>query len=318
MKTLAANSSLPAEPLIDEIPLSLWGRSDLRVLPWERDPVDLGFHSYTYLVGSDSDMYVAKCVPAAQGPKFTSGLTVALVVEEHGIPAGGPLPTAQGEITAYHGEWCWALLRHLDGGRADENDPVHMRRAGETLGAIHTALVDTPPPPDILSWDHLDVMMVAEAPFLEDKPWIQRAMCEAYETVAGKVTVGLLHADASMNTFRVKPDSMGLFDWGEVMYGPLLFDVATALSYLERSVDVGPLLRGYIAKSPVPPSELPHLGALLKFRAAAEAWIYARRAWVGNDIGNIGELSNANLLDRARKNLASAEQDGERFLSQYE
>ncbi|MGW5689896.1 phosphotransferase enzyme family protein [Streptomyces asiaticus] len=315
---MATNSSLPAEPLTDDIPLSLWGRNDLRVLPWDRDPVDLGFHSYTYLIGSDSDMYVAKCVPAAQGPKFTSGLKVALVVEDHGIPAGAPLQTVKGEVTAYHGEWCWALLRHLDGGRADENDPVHMRRAGETLGAVHTALADTLPPPDILRWDHLDGMMSAQAPFLDDKPWIQQAMREAHETVSGKVTMGLLHSDASMNTFRVKPDSMGLFDWGEVMYGPFLFDVATALSYLDKSVDVGPLLQGYMAKSPVPRSELPLIGTLLKFRAAAEAWIYARREWVGNDIGNIGDLSNANLLDRARKNLASAEEDGKRFLSQHE
>jgi homoserine kinase type II len=263
-------------------------------------------------------MYVAKCVPSAQGSKFTSGLKVAQVVEDHGIPAGAALPTVKGEITAYHGEWCWALLRHVDGGRADENNPVHMRRVGETLGAIHTALVDTPVPPDILRWDHLDVMISAEAPFLDDKPWIQQAMREAHETVSGKVMMGLLHSDASMNTFRVKPDSMGLFDWGEVMYGPFLFDVATALSYLDKSVDVGPLLRGYMAKSPVSPTELPFIGALLKFRAAAEAWIYARRKWVGNNIGNLADLSNANLLDRAQKNLASAEEDGERFLSQFE
>lgn len=318
MSTLAVSSSLPAEPVTDDVPLSLWGRDDLRVLPWERDSVDLGFHSYTYLVGSDSDLYVAKCVPVDQGPKFTSGLKVALVVEDHGISAGAPLPTVEGEVSAYQGEWCWALLRHVDGGRADENNPDHMRLAGETLGAVHTALVGTPPPPDILRWDHLDVMMSAEAPFLEDKPWIQQAMREAHETVSGKVTMGVLHADASMNTFRVKPDSMGLFDWGEVMYGPFLFDVATALSYLDKSVDVGPLLRGYMAKAPVSRSELAFIGTLLKFRAAAEAWIYARREWVGNNIGNLGDLTNANLLDRARKNLASAEEDGARFLSQYE
>jgi Ser/Thr protein kinase RdoA (MazF antagonist) len=318
MNTVAANSSLPAEPLADEVPLFLWGRADLRVLSWERDPVDLGFHSYTYLVGSDAERYVAKCVPVAQGPKFTSGLNVAQVVEEHGIPAGAALPTVDGAVTAYDGDWCWALLRYVDGGRADENDPVHMRLAGETLGAVHTALVGTPVPPDIMSWHHLDVLMVDPAPFLEDKPWIQEAMREAHDTVSDNVTMGLLHADASMNTFRVRTDSMGLFDWGEVMHGPLLFDVATALSYLEKPVNVGPLLRGYVAKAPVAESELRYLGALLKFRAAAEAWIYARREWVGNDIGNVGELSNEYLLDRARRNLASAELDGKRFLSQYE
>ena len=47
---------------------------------------------------------------------------------------------------------------------------------------------------------------------------------------------------------------------------------------------------------------------------AAEAYIYARREWACNNVGfEGGQYDNASLLERARKNVETAEQNAERF-----
>lgn len=305
--------SLPPEPLVGELPLDMWGWDGWEVRPWDRDPIDMGYNSYTFLAEHDSRKHVVKCVPAGMGPKFTDGLSVAKVVEEHGIPAGGPLLTTSGEVTAYQGEWCWAVLKHLDGEQGSEKVPDHLCRVGETLGAIHGALLATPPPAHITRWDRLDAML-ADAPFLTDKPWIQQAMHEARDAVPADATMGLTHADPVIAAFRMGDGWTGIIDWGEVAYAPCLYDVAITLSYLEESVDARPLLEGYLAKSPVQRSELSLLGPLLKFRAAAEAWVYARREWTGNNVGfDGGPYTNAMLIERAQRNIESAEENGRRF-----
>jgi len=98
------------------------------------------------------------------------------------------------------------------------------------------------------------------------------------------------------------------------MYAPCLLDMATTLSYFDEAVDAGPFPTSYLGTSPVRRLEVAALAAMLTLRSAAEAYIYARREWACNNVGfEGGQYDNASLLERARKNVETAEQNAERF-----
>jgi Ser/Thr protein kinase RdoA (MazF antagonist) len=297
----------------DRFPLHLWGWQEWSVRPWHRDAADLGYNSHTHLVIHESERYVVKVVPKEVGPKYTDGLAVAALVEAAGIPTGAPVPTAAGDLTAYDGERCWGVLRFLDGTRVDTADARHLGLVGQTLGRIHAVLQHVEPPPHLLRWDQLGGAF-GDAPFLADKAWILEAFGAAFAALPSDLTMGLIHCDPHADSFRIGATAVGVIDWGEVMYAPCLLDVATTLSYFDESVDARPFLASYLETAPMRRTELAALAAMLKLRAAAEAYIYASRDWMGNNVGfDGGQHDNVSLLERARKNIDSAEQHAERF-----
>ncbi|MFB7248992.1 hypothetical protein CW362_39545 [Streptomyces populi] len=304
-----------AVPEAHDLPLALWGWQGWTVEPWERLPGDEGYSSHTYLVRHDGVRHVVKAVRKDMGPKLTAGLLVAQEVERHGIAAGGPLPTTGGEVTAYQGDFCYSLLTYLDGERVDETDPAHLRAVGRTLGRIDSVLLHAPVPEGVPRWNEVLELFLLEQGFLEGHDWIRRTLEQAGGALSpDDLTIGLINCDAAAKEFRVLGDTAGLLDWSEAMYAPCMLELATTLSYLEDETDGEPLVRGYFEEGPADRAELGFLADILRFRCAAEGWIYAARQSAGDETGTTASTwSNEKLIERARQNAENADRIAARF-----
>ncbi|GAA2617973.1 phosphotransferase enzyme family protein [Streptomyces axinellae] len=297
---------LPQAPATDELPLHLWEAEGFTVAPWPEGTWQTGYNSHTWLLERSGARVVLKAVPKAQAVKFASGLRAAELAEQAGIPAGAPRRTRAGDLVAEHGPWCWGLLEYVAGRPPEPGNPQDLARAGHTLGRIHAALRDIPPLPQTLVWPHLD-WLLAEQPFLEGREWIQQAIREGLETAASEnLSSGVIHCDPRLTEFRFEEDRAGLLDWGEVMHGPHVFDLAGTLSFLDEETDPATFLAGYLETSPAPACDFTSLPVMLKVRAATEGWIYASREYHGVDLGQSLEYSNAKLIERARDNVRAA------------
>ena len=297
---------LPDAPVDDELPLHFWAENGLTVVPWPEETWQIGYNSHTWLLEAEGERRVLKAVPREQGTKFASGLHAAETVQRRGIPSGAPRRTREGDIVAEEGAWCWALLEYVDGRPTDLDNPAELAQVGRTLGNIHAALRDVPPLPQTMVWTQMD-WVFEEQPFLKEHEWIQQALREGFAAIHENLSDGIIHCDPRLTEFRFDGDSVGLLDWGEVMHGPHVFDVAATLSFVEDDVDPTPFVAGYVETSPASSEELIYLPTMLKMRAALEGWIYARRLHFGVDLGQIAEYNNANLIERSRENALTAD-----------
>lgn len=297
---------LPEAPTAGQLPLPLWGAQQFSVVDWPQDSFQIGYNSHTWLLADGDDLAVLKAVPADQAVKFASGLTAAGIAELAGIPAGAPRPTLDGATVAVDGPWSWALLNYVRGTRTDASDAAQLAQAGRTLGRIHTALKDTPPLPETMVWTHME-WALAPMPFLDGLEWIQQALREVMEQLPDDLSQGVIHCDPRLTEFRFDGDTIGLIDWGEVMHGPHISDLAATVSFMDEGTDPKPFLSGWAETAPGSADELVYLPVLLKARAALEGWVYARRAAFGVDLGQIGEHNNHTLIERSRQNILAAE-----------
>lgn len=294
---------LPTAPEDQVLPLDRWGNGEWSVLPWEREVVDQGYNSHTWKVARGEESYVLKAVPESHAAPFETGLGMARLVADEGIPSGAPISTTDGELVVHADNWCWGLLAHMGGDRVDTTDPAQMRVVGGTLASIHRALKDVPAPGTVISWNRID-WLLAEDEFLKPYPWIQRAIGEARDAIPGDLTVGIVHGDPRVTEFRIDNAVGGLLDWGEVMHAPHIFDVASTLSYLDSEADRESFLRGYLDNSVIEAGELAHVDAMRKFRYAVEGWFFAQRERFQITLGQEGgEHTNASILKMKQEDI---------------
>ncbi|WP_369355252.1 phosphotransferase enzyme family protein [Streptomyces sp. cg2] len=297
---------LPAAPAAEDLPLHLWEDADFRVVPWPAETWKIGYNSHTWLLERDGDRAVLKAVPKGYGVKFASGLRAAEMAERAGIPSAAPRRTRAGEVVAEHGDWCWGLLEYLEGRPTNTDDPAELAMVGGTLGRIHESLRAVPPLPETMVWSRMEWLLEPQ-PFLADLEWIQQAIREGFAALPEILSDGIIHCDPRLTEFRFDGAKVGLLDWGEVMHGPHMLDVATTLSFMDPEIDPTPFLKGYLETSPAGVEDFAQLPTMLKLRAAIEGWIYARRRHFDVDLGQIGEHTNSTLIDRARDNIAAAD-----------
>lgn len=94
---------------------------------------------------------------------------------------------------------------------------------------------------------------------------------------------GLLHGDPAPGAFRLDPAAgrCGIIDWSYFLYGPPLYDLASAAMYVGGVAQAGDLIEAYLAEGMLP---------------AAEAWRISR-----NDLTGIaGPQENEKGLEDAR------------------
>lgn len=100
-----------------------------------------------------------------------------------------------------------------------------------------------------------------------------QAALAAGEGLAPAVTHGILHGDPAPWAFLRNAAGVALIDWGSVLHGPLLYDVASALMYAGPDVVSG-YARGADA---LPAAELEHVTTFLDVRWAVQAAYFAWR-----------------------------------------
>jgi len=274
--------------------------------PLEIAPIRGGFNSHTWRVACGAELFVAKL--DSHIATFEAGLAVAELPERKGFRAGGPVRTSEGVLTVDLDGGALALLRFVRGEAIDPGRAADLRIWGETMGQMHTLLLSATVVPSGLPrwpWTWLD----PAAEYLRE-PWVRPAIERALDDVhrlaeARPLTLGLVHGDAAPVLVDRATGERGVIDWGAAMWGPLLYDVASARWFFEfehrhpRS-HFAPFLDAYRAAGPLPAGELDGLEVFVRLRCAVQALYFSWR--IADDIrtGLADPAENQRGLDRAR------------------
>jgi homoserine kinase type II len=239
-----------------------------------------GMNSATWQVARGGRRWIAKAVRRDSHPTFAAGLAVAARVEAAGVPAGAPLPTRDGRLAIDVGPLALAVLTYVPGEELAMGGAGHQELIGSTLGRVHASLAgDAPPGAERFHW--LD----PQARHLDRQPWLRPALEGALDAWAmlepGSLTWGLLHSDPAPEAFRFDraTASVGLIDWDRALFGPLLYDLASAVMYVGGLASAEGLVASYLQQDgPLGPAEIERgLAAMLRFRWAVQADYFAGR-----------------------------------------
>ncbi|MCM4081572.1 phosphotransferase enzyme family protein [Paractinoplanes hotanensis] len=254
-------------------------RDEWHLVPSDITALDDVLLSHGWEVTVAGDQYVVRLSePGARLP-VEAGLVAAEHLRGRDIPAGEPVRTLAGGLTAQTEAGAFAVLRRVPGRRLDGADPVDQQWWGDRLGAVHRALQGFHHP-GLRAWQPID----PDAGHLDAEPWLRAAVTDASAaakrlTVTDRLTYGVLHGDPAPGGFVVDPGTgrAGLLDCGASGVGPLVYDVAAAVVYAGGPAHSSELIDGYLAAGPVEADELHAvLPVLLRLRWAVQAERAAR------------------------------------------
>jgi homoserine kinase type II len=256
------------EPMLVSCLRRYWNLAGVRVTVH-----DGGMGSRTWFVDLGERRWVAKAVAPGDSVPFAGGMAIAQRLEQAGIPAGAPLPSTGGQIVVRAGEDWLALLTWVAGHALTGQDTAEQALIGTTLAQVHQALTGY----------HVEAAsrfhwVNPDAEYLPLRPWLRPAIAAALDALDAarpdSMTWGLLHADPAPEAFRLDPSTgqCGVIDWSYALYGPLLYDLASAVMYLGGPGHAQELVRAYLDEGVLGPAEVQHgLAVMLRFRWAVQA-----------------------------------------------
>ncbi len=266
-----------------------------------------GMGSQTWFVDLDDRRWVAKVVAPGDGVQLAGGMAIAQRLEQAGIPAGAPLPAARGQLVVQAGDDWLALLTWVPGHALTGQEPAEQDLIGTTLARVHQALAGYQV--EAASRFH---WVDPDADHLSLRPWLRPAITAALHALDNarpeSMTWGLLHADPAPEAFRLDPPTgrCGVIDWSYALYGPLLYDLASAVMYVGGPGHAQELIRAYLDEGTLEPAELEQgLAPMLRFRWAVQANYFAWRITENNLTGISGPEENEKGLEDARRSLTS-------------
>jgi Ser/Thr protein kinase RdoA (MazF antagonist) len=268
---------------------------------------DGGMGSQTWIIDQGGRRWVAKAVAPRLAEPFALGLQVARLLGDAGISAGTPVPALSGPVTAdiVSGDRM-ALLNWVPGAPLTGDSEGEQRLIGETLARVHSVLRDrTVPGAQRFHW------VDPAAPYLGLRAWIRPAVSASVTELAelqreSPWTQGLLHADPAPEAFRydAATGQCGIIDWSSAHYGPLLYDLASAVMYLGGPGRAAAMTRAYLSASPRAARDAAAgLRVMLRFRWAVQADYFAWRITAGDLTGIAGPEENEKGLEDARRAL---------------
>jgi hypothetical protein len=252
--------------------------------------------------------WVAKAVPIARERPFVAGLATAARVEAAGIPAGAPVATRSGGLVVPIGDRVLALLSFVEGVELSGRDARERRLIGTTLAQAHRALVGIEVPgADRFHW------VDPRADHLRAPDWLRPAVTDALAALdrlaPESLSWGMLHTDPAPEAFRLdaRRGVCGLIDWDMGLFGPLLYDLASAVMYVGGPDEAEDLVGAYLApeaEAPPPPVPAPEVARgllpMLRFRWAVQADYFARRIATDDLTGIDSAADNEQGLEDAR------------------
>jgi homoserine kinase type II len=278
-----------------------WGLADAAVTVHNG-----GMNSATWWVDFGSERAVAKHTPGWNRDGLIRGMRVATIVQDAGIPSGAPIPACDQRLVVDTEAGPIALLRFVPGVEPPDNESG-LSIIGETLGRVHLILrASLPESARTLYRPDPDADCIEVAPDWV-RPGIQRALADYHALDPRTLTHGLLHTDPAPEAFLVDPvtGTTGLIDWTDAVWGPLLYDVASAVMYVGGPERAEPMLDAYLGTGAVAADELRRgLDVLRRYRWAIQAWYFAGRI-ADNDMTGIDDpAENLKGLMAARPHLA--------------
>lgn len=290
------------EPVLARCLKRHWGLADAAITAHNG-----GMGSATWFVDHGGDRWVAKAVAPVAGSQLAGGLAIAQLLEQAGIPAGAPVPAAGGQLVVNVGDDWLALLTWVPGQPLTGQSRAEQELIGTTLARLHRALAG----------QHIETAQRFHwvdpgADYLSLRPWLRPAITAALGSLdaadPASMSWGLLHADPAPGAFRLDPATgrCGVIDWSYAIYGPLLYDLASAAMYVGGPGHAGNLIEAYLREGPLDRAEVRDgLAPMLRFRWAVQANYFAWRI-AENDLTGIGgPQDNEKGLQDARSFLTS-------------
>lgn len=260
-----------------------WGLTTVDVRP-----LSGGMNSQTWLVRHANATYVAKRVAPSALHQLAAGGRIAADLAEAGLVTGRPVPTRDGQLVVA-GD-ALTLLEFVPGRELDGQTDQEQRWIADMLGRVHTlgAPSSQPRTSTFFAW------LNPEAPGVDAQPWLAAAISAIRaETDPLDLTWSTLHADPAPEAFRRHDASgvTGLIDWTDAQRGPILYDIASAVMYLDGPLNAVPFLEAYRACGPLGTEELQHLDTFRRFRWAVQA-VYFLGRLASNDLTGIQDQTD--------------------------
>jgi Ser/Thr protein kinase RdoA (MazF antagonist) len=239
-------------------------------------------NSDTALVDLADGRAVLKWVPDTSAAALAAGCVAARRLARHGLITGEPYLTITGEPTHPTKQGVVALLRFVHGEQLAPTVPQDQRDMAVTLAAVHA--IDATYRSGTFMSDEIAEMVHAV------EPWVRPSVDLVLDEYLGlpDLTWGLLQADPASEAFLRDPDTdqVALIDWSATAYGPVLYDVASAIMYLGGRQNADWFWDAYVSHSPAPVEELTeHLGAFTRYRAAVQAAYFSMRIGTQDSTG---------------------------------
>jgi Ser/Thr protein kinase RdoA (MazF antagonist) len=171
-----------------------------------------------------------------------------------------------------------------------------MRTWGSTMALLHCILLHhillrlprAPAGVRRWPWRWLD----PAANHVVSRPWLRDALTSVlsqaeYVVTTRNLTLGIIHGDGAPVMVDSSTRRLSVIDWGAAMWGPLLYDVATAywFSVIERGLGSSVFdgfMRAYLDAAPIKADESQSLDAFIRLRGIVLGFYFAWRC--DNDI----------------------------------
>jgi Ser/Thr protein kinase RdoA (MazF antagonist) len=121
---------------------------------------------------------------------------------------------------------------------------------------------------------------------------------------ARSLTLGIVHGDGASVLVDAASGQRAVIDWDAAMWGPLLYDVASARWFFQfrdggDPADFAPFLEAYRERAPMSTDELGALDVFVRLRCAVQAFYFAWR--IADDVrtGLADPAENRRGLDDA-------------------
>jgi homoserine kinase type II len=186
-----------------------------------------------------------------------------------------------------------------------------MRTWGSTMAFLHRSLVRLSRVPAGVRrwpWRWLD----PAADHVRSRPWLQNALTSVLSqaelvTRTRNLTLGIIHGDGAPVMVDSSTQRLSVIDWGAAMWGPLLYDVATAywFSVIEHGLEPSlfdPFTRAYRDAAPIRNDEWQALDVFIRLRGIVQIFYFAWRCDNNIDTG-LSPGDNERNLASAREKL---------------
>jgi Phosphotransferase enzyme family len=211
----------------------LWGMHAAGV-----SPLGGGINSETLLVKPGGSSYVAKRVSPTAVADLVAGCEVAAWLAEAGFVTGPPVPMADGRLVSI--DDALALLEYVPGRELEGDSDDEQRWIAHTLAGVHRA---GSPTDGRGTATFMADWLSPELPGVEAHSWLEPVVAAVRaETDPLEATWSVLHTDPAPEAFRHDDSTgvTGLVDWTGARRGPVLYDVASALTCLREAANTRP------------------------------------------------------------------------------
>jgi 4-aminobutyrate aminotransferase-like enzyme len=281
---------------------AVWIARDVYGLDGNAEPLQ-GERDRSFKITTDTDAYVLKVGNPADLPEALEGQAGAM---EHAVAADPLLPipavvrSRDGSLSPRHQGHSVQLVRFVEGVSPPTDVPAGLRRSvGSLAGRVSRALrgYDHPALHRVFPWDlqqmkGLEPLIQEVSP--ERRPLVEWVFARFEGGVVAKLA-GLpkqaVHGDINPDNFVVAPNDperiVGLFDFGDMAWGPAILELAVAAAYQgfgsDPVVAMAQVAAAFHVLEPLVPEEMDLLPDLVAARAAQSLLMAVRHAALHSD-----------------------------------